>query len=145
KYNSLMRHILTAWNIVSRPLGEFIDIIQPQMRVNQSWYLGTADAVFQNLYSIEQVDPDEVLILSADHIYEMDYRKMLYFHRSSEADMTVASIEVPLSEASRFGSLRADSHARVTGFQEKPVAPFCTPGQPHTALALMGIYIFWAE
>jgi glucose-1-phosphate adenylyltransferase len=145
KYNSLMRHIRTAWNIVSRPLGEFIDIIPPQMRVNQSWYLGTADAVYQNLYSIDQVDPEEVLILSADHIYKMDYRKMLYFHRRCEADMTVASIEVPLAEASRFGILRADDRARVTGFQEKPLAPSCTPGHPHTALASMGIYIFRAE
>lgn len=145
KYNSLMRHIRTAWNVVSRPLGEFIDIIPPQMRVNQSWYLGTADAIYQNLYSVDQAAPEDIIILSADHIYKMDYRKMMYFHRAHGADLTVAAIEVPLAEASRFGILRVDDQSRITGFQEKPIAPAPSPGHGHKALASMGIYIFRAD
>lgn len=140
KSNSLVRHIHTAWGIVSRSLGEFIDVIPPQMRVSRNWYLGTADAIYQNLYSIDQVNPDEVIILSGDHIYKMDYRKMLYFHRANNADLTIASIPVPVEEACRFGVLEVDSHARVTRFHEKPEHLESAYGGP--VLASMGIYIF---
>jgi len=145
KSNSLMRHIRTAWNIVSRPLGEFIDVIPPQMRVNNNWYMGTADAIYQNIYSIDQVNPDEVLILSGDHIYKMDYRKMIYFHRANNADLTIASIEVPVEDARRYGVLEVDGQARIAGFHEKPEQPLGVPGREHVTLASMGIYMFKAD
>ncbi len=143
KSNSLIRHIRTAWNILSRPLGEYIEVMPPQMRVNDSWYLGTADAIFQNLYTIDQIDPEEVLILSGDHIYKMDYRKMLAFHRDNRADLTIATIPVAVSEARRFGVLDVDARGLVTAFHEKPQhfdSPFGGP-----VLASMGIYIFKAS
>jgi glucose-1-phosphate adenylyltransferase len=142
KSNSLVRHIRTAWDVVSRPLGEFIDVVPPQMRVSQNWYLGTADAIYQNLYTIDQVDPEEVIILSGDHIYKMDYRKMLYFHRAHSADLTIATTQVPVEEADRFGVLDVDMHHRVTNFREKPknLAQFGEHGS-HVH-ASMGIYIF---
>lgn len=142
KSNSLARHIRTAWNIMHRELGEFIDIIPPQMRVNDSWYLGTADAIYQNLYSIDQENPSEVIILSGDHIYKMDYRKMMRFHREAGAHLTIATLEVPLAEASRFGVLEVDRTGRVIGFEEKPEHPKSLPNDPSKALASMGVYIF---
>ncbi len=142
KSNSLARHIRQAWNIMHHELGEFIDIIPPQMRVSDNWYLGTADAIYQNLYSIAQEDPKQVLILSGDHIYKMDYMKMLRFHRQAGADLTIAAIEVPRAEASRFGILEIDTDCRVIGFKEKPQDPKPVPHNPETALASMGVYVF---
>jgi len=142
KSNSLARHIRSAWNIMHPELGEFIDIIPPQMRVNDSWYLGTADAIYQNLYSIGQEDPEQVLILSGDHIYKMDYQKMIRFHQKAGADLTIATIEVPIAEAGRFGILSTEPDGRITAFHEKPAQPHPMPHDPNKALASMGIYVF---
>lgn len=142
KSNSLSRHVHSAWNIMHPELGEFIEIIPPQMRVNSSWYLGTADAIYQNLYSINQYTPEEVLILSGDHIYKMNYQKMVRAHREKGAALTIAAIEVPLGEASRFGVFEVDADGRVLGFEEKPEHPKPIPGAPGRALASMGIYVF---
>ena len=142
KSNSLARHINRGWNIMHTELGEFIEVIPPQMRVNSNWYLGTADAIYQNLYSIHQADPLEVLIVSGDHIYKMNYQKMIQQHRETEADLTIAAIEVPVNEASRFGVFEVDSTRRVVGFEEKPEHPKPLPGHPDKALASMGVYVF---
>jgi glucose-1-phosphate adenylyltransferase len=142
---SLNRHIRMGWNIVSEELGEFIEILAPQKRVGEHWYLGTADAVFQNLYSIVREDAKHVIVLSGDHVYKMDYSKMLRFHIEKNADVTLASLEVPVDEASRFGIVSIDHDDRVTDFQEKPKSPVPMPGSPDVALASMGIYIFKAD
>src|SRR5207253_2538656 len=142
---SLNRHIRMGWSVVSEELGEFVEILPPQKRVGEHWYLGTADAVFQNLYSVAREEPENVLILAGDHVYKMDYSKMLRFHLESGADVTLATIEVPTEEGRRFGIVRVDENGRVIGFQEKPEQPAPLPGAPHVALASMGIYLFKAH
>jgi glucose-1-phosphate adenylyltransferase len=142
---SLNRHIRMGWNVVSEELGEFIEILPPQKRVGEHWYLGTADAVFQNLYSIDRESPSHVIVLSGDHVYKMDYSKMLRFHLERNADATLAAIEVPLADANRFGILSVDQADRVIGFDEKPAHPTPVPGSTDVALASMGIYIFKAD
>ena len=139
---SLNRHIRQGWSIVSEELGEFIEIIPPQKRVGEHWYQGTADAVYQNLYSIARENPRYVVVLAGDHIYKMDYRKMLQAHIEHEADVTLASIEVPIEEGRRFGIVAVDESQRVVEFQEKPAEPASILGVPHLALASMGIYVF---
>jgi glucose-1-phosphate adenylyltransferase len=139
---SLNRHIRQGWSVVSEELGEFIEILPPQKRVGEQWYQGTADAVYQNLYSIVREDPRYVIILAGDHIYKMDYRRMLQAHIDRRADVTLASIEVPVQEGRRFGIVAVDEAQRVVGFQEKPAEPAAIPGIPHMALASMGIYVF---
>jgi len=139
---SLNRHIRMGWNIVSEELGEFIEILPPQKRVGDNWYLGTADAVYQNLYSIAREAPSHVIVLSGDHVYKMDYAKMLRFHQEKDADLTLASIEIPLSDANRFGIVAIDQNERVIDFQEKPATAPGVPGAADVALASMGIYIF---
>ena len=120
---SLNRHIRMGWNVVSEELGEFIEILPPQKRVGEHWYLGTADAVFQNLYSIARESPSHVIVLSGDHVYKMDYSKMLRFHLDRNADATLAALEVPVADSSRFGIVSVDQDERVTGFLEKPEYP----------------------
>ncbi len=142
---SLNRHIRMGWNIVSEELGEFIEILAPQKRVGEHWYLGTADAVYQNLYSIMREGPSHVIVLSGDHVYKMDYSRMLRFHLEKNADATLASIEVPVAEANRFGIVGVDDEERVIDFQEKPERPPTIPGSPDVALGSMGIYIFKAD
>jgi len=142
---SLNRHIRMGWSVVSEELGEFIEILPPQKRVGEHWYLGTADAVYQNLYSIVQEAPSHVIVLSGDHVYKMDYSKMLHFHLERHADVTLAALEVPIAEGSRFGMITVDEHDRVIGFQEKPANPTPVPNSPDVALASMGIYIFGAD
>lgn len=142
---SLNRHIRMGWNVVSEELGEFIEILPPQKRVGEHWYLGTADAVFQNLYSIARESPTHVIVLSGDHVYKMDYAKMLRFHIEKNADATLASIEVPVADGRRFGIVSIDAAERVIDFQEKPSAPAAIPGSSDTALASMGIYIFKSD
>ena len=142
---SLNRHIRMGWNVVSEELGEFIEMLPPQKRVGEHWYLGTADAVYQNLYSIVRETPSHVIVLSGDHVYKMDYSKMLRFHVERNADATLASIEVPAADGPRFGIVSIDAQNRVTGFEEKPVAATPVPGSPDVALASMGIYIFRAD
>ena len=139
---SLNRHIRQGWSIVSEELGEFIEILPPQKRVGEHWYQGTADAVYQNLYSIVRENPRYVVVLAGDHIYKMDYRKMLRFHIDKGAEVTLASIEVPIEDGRRFGIVAVDEEQRVIGFQEKPAQPASIPGMPHLALASMGIYVF---
>src|SRR4026209_1209208 len=124
---SLSRHIRMGWNIVSEELGGFIETLPPQKRVGEHWYLGTADAVYQNLYSIQREKPRWVIILSGDHIYKMDYGKMLDVHIARGASLTVGAIEVPVSESRRFGVLEVDEDSRLTGFQEKPMSAAPTP------------------
>jgi glucose-1-phosphate adenylyltransferase len=142
---SLNRHIRMAWNVVSEELGEFVEILPPQKRVGEHWYLGTADAVYQNLYSIVREAPRHVIVLSGDHVYKMDYSKMLRFHLEKDADVTLATIEVPIDDGRRFGIVGIDEDERVRQFQEKPAEPAAVPGSPHLALASMGIYIFKAD
>jgi glucose-1-phosphate adenylyltransferase len=139
---SLNRHIRMGWTIVSEELGEFVEILPPQKRVSEHWYQGTADAVYQNLYSIVQERPAHVIVLSGDHVYKMDYAKMLRFHRERGAALTLAAIEIPIQEASRFGVLSVDEQDRVTGFIEKSKNAPSIPGSPDLALGSMGIYIF---
>jgi len=142
---SLNRHIRMGWSIVSEELGEFIEILPPQKRVGENWYLGTADAVYQNLYSVTRENPRHVFVLSGDHVYKMDYAKMLRFHRERQAGVTIATIETPLDVSPRFGIVQVDESDRVIGFQEKPVSPVSIPGSPHLALVSMGIYVFEAD
>ena len=142
---SLNRHIRMGWSIVSEELGEFIEILPPQKRVGENWYLGTADAVYQNIYSIERENPRHVIVLGGDHVYKMDYARMLRFHREREAAVTMATIEFSLEDSHRFGIVQVDEADRVIGFQEKPKNPMPIPGSPRHALASMGIYVFEAE
>jgi glucose-1-phosphate adenylyltransferase len=142
---SLTRHIRSAWGILHRDLGEYIDVIPAQKRVGDHWYRGTADAIYQNLYSIEPEHPRHVLVLAGDHIYKMNYRRMVAAHRRAKADVTVAAIEMPLEQAHRFGVLEIDYDGRVMGFEEKPDHPHAMPEKPDTALASMGVYIFNTE
>src|SRR5262249_15028879 len=139
---SLSRHIRMGWSIVSEELGEFIEILPPQKRVGEQWYLGTADAVYQNLYSITRESPRHLIVLSGDHVYKMDYARMLEFHRDKGGAATLATIEVPIADASRFGIIAVDENERVIGFEEKPELPSAIPGSPDFALASMGVYIF---
>ncbi len=135
---SLSRHIRMGWSVVADELGEFIEILSPQKRVGEHWYLGTADAVYQNLYSILREDPRHLLVLSGDHVYKMDYARMLKIHRDRGAAATIGVIEVSSGEASRFGVMQVDEEDRLVGFLEKP--KHLPPGQ--SVLASMGIYIF---
>jgi glucose-1-phosphate adenylyltransferase len=139
---SLNRHIRMGWGIVSEELGEFVEILPPQKRVGEHWYQGTADAVYQNLYSIIRENPHHLIVLSGDHVYKMDYARMLHFHQNRRAAVTLAAIEVPTAEASRFGIVAIEEGERVTGFEEKPNDPSPIPGSPEFALASMGVYIF---
>ena len=139
---SLNRHIRMGWSVVSEELGEFVEILPPQKRVSEHWYQGTADAVYQNLYSIVQESPQQVIVLSGDHVYKMDYAKMLRFHKERGAALTLAAIEIPIEESSRFGVLSVDEQDKVTGFIEKSKNAPTIPGSPDLALGSMGIYVF---
>src|ERR1700710_2509504 len=127
---SLNRHIRMGWGIVSEELGEFIEILPPQKRVGEHWYQGTADAVYQNLYSILREQPRHLIVLSGDHVYKMDYARMLRFHEERHATVTLAAIEVPVSESNRFGIVTVDEEDRITGFEEKPEKGTAIPGSP---------------
>ena len=142
KSHSLLRHTRDAWSILSPELGEFVTHLSPQMRVGEDWYKGTADAVYQNLYHLEQVEGEYVVILSGDHIYKMDYSHFIKFHQRNRADLTIAAIEVDVTEASRFGVIETDRDGRVCGFEEKPAHPKPVPGRPDKAFISMGVYIF---
>jgi glucose-1-phosphate adenylyltransferase len=144
KFQSLHRHLRYAWNMLSPELGEYVEIVPPQKRVSNDWYRGTADAVFQNLYTIVPENPNQVLVLSGDHIYKMNYARMVEEHIASGADMTVAALQVPRDEASRFGVLEIDRDQRVVGFEEKPAEPKTVPGG-RDSLVSMGVYIFQTD
>ena len=142
KAHSLMQHIRRGWSFLNGQFGEFIDVLPAQQRVKEQWYRGTADAVFQNLDIVRESDPDFVLILAGDHVYKMDYGKLLAFHVEKHADMTVACIEVPIADAGSFGVMSVDKELRVVDFTEKPSHPESIPGNPDKVLASMGIYVF---
>jgi len=139
---SLERHIRYGWSFLPHTLDEFVQILSPQQRVDSSWYQGTADSVYQNIYSIDQVAPDYVLILSGDHIYKMDYNRIISAHIEKRAAVTVGMITVPLEQASAFGIMEVNSKGRIVSFEEKPEHPEPIAGQPGMALASMGIYVF---
>ena len=143
KAQSLIRHLQLGWSFLDGRLNEFIEIMPAQQQSDEEhWYQGTADAVFQNLREIRHARPEYVLILSGDHIYRMDYGRVLAAHVARQADLTVACIEVPLAEASSFGVMSVDEEGRVREFTEKPAQPQHMPGDPTRALASMGIYVF---
>lgn len=142
KAHSLIQHVQRGWSFLNGKFGEFIDVLPAQQWVEESWYRGTADAVFQNLDILRSTKPDFVLILAGDHVYKMDYAKMLAYHVEKRADMTVACIKVPLNDATGFGVMGVDEEGRVVDFAEKPQHPTPIPGTPDRALASMGIYIF---
>ncbi len=146
KSHSLIQHIQRGWSFLSGQFGESITLLPAQQRVSEDhWYQGTADAVYQNIDILRESDPDFVLILAGDHVYKMDYGKLLGLHVEKKADMTVACLEVPLADATAFGVMGIDEHSRVVAFEEKPAVPACIPGKPDQALASMGIYVFNAR
>jgi glucose-1-phosphate adenylyltransferase len=147
KAMSLDRHISMGWNrYFCRELGEYIDVVPPQQRVDENWYQGTADAVYQNIYAIEKEQPELVVILAGDHIYKMNYNRMVDFHVDNRADVTVGVLRTSCEEASRrFGVLEVDRNDRVLGFEEKPAKPKPVPGNGRECLASMGIYVFTAQ
>jgi glucose-1-phosphate adenylyltransferase len=142
KSASLQRHIRLGWNILPSELAQFIELLPAQQRVGDSWYLGTADAIYQNLYTLGMDQPDEVLILAGDHVYKMNYYTLIDFHRQAEADLTVGVVEMDKDKAAHLGVVEVDSLGRVTGFQEKPKEPKIIPGNPEKIFASMGIYVF---
>jgi len=140
---SLQKHIVGGWDeIVSTQLGEFIDVIPAQQRISSDWYRGTADAIYQNIYSIHDHNPEFILVLAGDHVYKMDYQKMFAYHREKNADMTVACVPMPVDTSNQFGVIEVDENNQVCGFQEKPRDPKTIPGEPDRILASMGIYLF---
>jgi len=142
KAHSLIRHIQRGWSFLDGRFDEFVDVLPASQRLDDGWYAGTADAVYQNLDILRSNDPTYVLILGGDHIYKMDYGRLLSDHVQRRADLTVACIEVPLADARAFGVMGVDDEWRVGEFVEKPDVPRCMPGRSDSALASMGIYVF---
>jgi glucose-1-phosphate adenylyltransferase len=144
KAASLTRHVNRGWqHYFCRELGEFVDVVPPQQRIDEHWYRGTADAVYQNIYTIEKEHPEYTVILAGDHIYKMNYRKMVEAHVENQADLTIGVLRVPVADACyRFGVLQIDPAERVVSFQEKPGEPKPIPGDPNYCYASMGIYVF---
>ena len=139
---SLQKHILAGWDVVSTQLGEFIDVIPAQQRLGEDWYKGTADAIYQNIYAISDHNPDMVLILAGDHLYKMDYKKMIEAHVKAKADVTVSCIKMPKNESTAFGVIEVNKEGFIVGFQEKPQLPKTIPNDPEKIYASMGIYLF---
>ncbi len=142
KSASLQKHIRLGWNILPSELGQFIELLPAQQRIGDTWYLGTADAIYQNLYTLEMDQPDEVLILAGDHVYKMNYYTLMDFHRQAEADLTVGVVEMDKDKAGHLGMVEVDNLGRVVGFQEKSAKPKTIPGNPDKVYASMGIYVF---
>jgi glucose-1-phosphate adenylyltransferase len=142
KSESLQRHIRLGWNILSSELGEYIELLPAQQRIGETWYLGTADAIYQNLYTLNDEKPDEVLILAGDHVYKMNYYTMIDFHRDVEADLTVGVVEIDKEKCSQFGVVEVDDKGMVRGFKEKPQSPKTIINKPNKIYASMGIYVF---
>ncbi|MCC2641948.1 MAG: glgC [Nitrospira sp.] len=145
KSHSLDRHIRTGWNILNLELGEYIASIPPQQRISEDWYRGTADAVYQNLFLLDQDQPEFLLVLAGDHIYKMNYADMYNLLVEKQADAVVGAIETPLADASRFGVIAVDEDHRILRFDEKPANPKHIPGDPSQAFVSMGIYLFRTE
>ena len=146
KAHSLIRHIQRGWSFLDGRFDEFVELMPAQQRTTGDWYQGTADAVYQNIDILRRQDPELVLVLAGDHVYKMDYRRMIEEHLARGAKVTVGCVEVPIAEACAFGVMRTDWRGRITAFQEKPQShPFTVPGHPDKAMASMGIYIFDAQ
>ncbi|PSV60139.1 glucose-1-phosphate adenylyltransferase [Photobacterium profundum] len=142
KSHSLQKHLRDGWSIFNPELGEYITNVPPQMRKGDSWYSGTADAIYQNLWLLSRSEAKYVVVLSGDHIYRMDYAPMLEQHKASNADLTVACMEVPIEEAKAFGVMETDHDKRIVAFSEKPDQPVALKSNPSKSLASMGIYVF---
>ena len=142
KSDSLNRHLYEAWNIFNPELGEFIYSIPPQQKISNNWYTGTANAIYQNFNLIDDHNTKNVLILSGDHIYKMDYLKMIQYHMDRNADLSMASMDIPASQATRFGVLDIDETDKVLRFVEKPDNPPEIPGRKGFSFVNMGIYVF---
>jgi len=145
KAQSLIRHVQRGWSFLDGRFDEFIELLPAQQRIAVDWYRGTADAVYQNLDILVRHDPDYVLILAGDHVYKMDYGKMLAEHVAREADMSIACVETPVGDARSLGVAQVTAEGRISGFQEKPQNPASMPHMQGTALASMGIYAFKAD
>jgi len=145
KAHSLIRHLQRGWSFLHGEFGEEIELMPASQRIEESWYRGTADAVYQNLDIIRAHRPEYVLVLAGDHIYKMDYGKMLVDHVSTKADVTIGAVEVPIADAVGLGTMTVDSHGRVVSFAEKSPTPAPLPDAPDRTLASMGIYVFGAE
>jgi glucose-1-phosphate adenylyltransferase len=145
KAHSLIQHVQRGWGFMRGQLGEFLELLPAQQRLESNWYQGTADAIYQNIDIIRTHNPEYVLILAGDHIYKMDYGTMLAAHVEADADITVGCIEVPLEQARSFGVIAVDGDNRIVEFAEKPDDPAPIPGQPDKALASMGIYVFRSQ
>ena len=145
KAQSLVEHLEAGWNIFNYALGHYMKTVPPQMRVGKDWYRGTADSVRQNLYLIEREGPEYLLILSGDHVYKMDYARLRAYHEEKGADVTVSVMEVPVSQAYRFGIMEVADDYSITGFKEKPASAEPMPGDPRYVLASMGVYMFKTE
>lgn len=139
---SLANHLKNGWNIFSSDLYEYLNVIPAQQRVGEYWYRGTADAIYQNIYTIEHENAEHILILAGDHVYKMDYSKMLIYHLEKRADVTIGAVEMPAELGPQLGVLEVDEAGRVVGFEEKPESPKTIPGKPGQIHASMGIYIF---
>jgi glucose-1-phosphate adenylyltransferase len=142
KSASLQRHIRLGWNILSSELNEYIEVLPAQQRTGESWYLGTADAIYQNLNTLEIENPDEVLVLAGDHVYKMNYATLVDYHRAEGADLTISVVEMDKHESIHFGVVEVDTEGRVIGFEEKPLKPKTIPHKPDKIYASMGIYVF---
>ncbi len=146
KSHSLLRHLQRGWSFLRSEFNEFIDLLPAQQRMgDESWYLGTADAVYQNLDILKGHNPEYILVLAGDHIYKMDYANLIADHVAQGKLCTVACIEVPLAEASAFGVMAVNAQRHIVSFTEKPAQPAPMPGKPDMALASMGIYVFNAQ
>jgi glucose-1-phosphate adenylyltransferase len=145
KSHSLIQHVQRGWNFMRGEFGEFVELLPAQQRIQEHWYAGTADALYQNIDIIRNHAPDYVLILAGDHIYKMDYGPMIAAHVDRKADITVGCIEVPLEKATAFGVMSVNSDWKVESFAEKPKRPEPVPHNPNTAMASMGIYVFSAK
>jgi len=142
KSHSLQKHVRDGWSIFNPELGEYITLVPPQMRTGDSWYSGTADAIYQNIYLLERSGAEHIMVLPGDHIYRMDYAPMMKFHQNNNAEMTVACMDVSLEEAKQFGVMSLDDQQRINSFIEKPEDPASVSNGDNNALASMGIYIF---
>ncbi|MBI2104169.1 MAG: glucose-1-phosphate adenylyltransferase [Candidatus Omnitrophica bacterium] len=139
---SLQRHLQMGWNVFNSELGEYIDVMPAQQRTGEHWYLGTADAVYQNLHVLAHERPDQVLILAGDHVYKMNYADMVAFHQAQRAAVTVGVIEMEQERARGFGIVEVDAQERISGFEEKPARPKTIPGRAGRCYVSMGIYLF---
>jgi glucose-1-phosphate adenylyltransferase len=145
KAHSLIEHIQKGWGFLRGEFNEFVALLPAQQRIQEEWYRGTADAVFQNIDILRGYNPEYIVILAGDHIYKMDYGEMLAAHVRSQADMTIGCIEVSVAEATGFGVMTVNEEDRIVKFTEKPAVPTELPGKPGRALASMGIYVFNAK